>query len=344
MILRLAVPLAITAFGAAAAQNGMVCLPSAPAAQAGSSITLKAEYMTQDGAAVTFKWSATQGQIRLSKGATIWDLRGARPGTAYADADAIINGTKAASCTVELRIEGEQAPSREVPQTSAKAPAPLPPPPPPPAPVVALAPAPAERIAITGRALLAPDQKEPGGFGLYSYILIGAPPAAADRDRYTAVFEAALRLLRPVEELTHYLKASQLNATWIPVKKLPANDPDPKWVVDNYDYSEGAANLVRAGIRNTPGGIYIISVRAPLGHATPARPFLVQDLTHVPAPLASTWVTLFINQAAQEHFWTPNAMDELVARMRLAIALSAEGFPPLRPLWLPGSTSPNRVF
>ncbi len=327
MILRLAATLAITAFGAAA-QNGMVCLPSAPAAQTGSSITLKAWYAAQEGATATFKWSATEGKVRLSKGATIWDLHGARPGTAYADADAIVNGAKAASCTVELRVEGEQAPpSREVPQTSTSTPAP--PPPPPPAPAPGPAPAPPERIAITGRALLVPDQKEPDGFGLYSYILIGAPPAAADRDRYTAVFEAALRLLRPVNELAHYLKISQLNATWIPVKSLPANDPDPKWLVDNYDYSEGAANLVRAGIRNT-AGIYIISVRAPLSHATPMRPFLVQDLSHIPAPLASTWVTLFINQAAQEHFWTPNTIDEMVAKMRLVIALSAEGVPAIK--------------
>ncbi len=327
MIFRLAVSAAIIAFGAAA-QNGMVCLPSTPAAQTGSSVRLKAWYAGPHGATATFQWSATEGKVRFSKGATIWDLHGARPGAAYADADAIVNGAKAASCTVELRIEGEQPPpSREVPGTSAPAPPPAPPPPPP---APGAAPAPGQHTAISGRAFLAPDQKEPEGFGLYSYILIGAPPAAADRDRYTAVFEAALRLLRPVNELAHYLKTSQLNATWIPVKALPANDPDAKWVVDNYDYSEGAANLVRAGMRNTAGAIYIISVPAPLSHATPMRPFLVQDLSHVPAALASTWVTLFINQAAQEHFWTPNTVDEMVAKMRLAIALSAEGVPAIK--------------
>jgi hypothetical protein len=89
-------------------------------------------------------------------------------------------------------------------------------------------------------------------------------------------------------------------------------------------------NLVRTGVRGNTAAIYIVSVREPLSRGNPAPPFLVQDLSHVPATLASTWVTLFMNQAAQEHFWSPNTIDELVAKMRLAIALTAEGVPEIK--------------
>jgi hypothetical protein len=185
-------------------------------------------------------------------------------------------------------------------------------------------------VAISGRAFLSPGQTEPDGFGLYSYILFSAPPAAADRDRYAAIFEAALRLMRPVDDLARALKPSQLNATWLPVKNGPLSDPDAKWLVDNYDYTVGAVNLVRAGVRRNTAGIYIVSVRTPLSRGNAAPPLLVQDLSHVPGTLASTWVTLFINQAAQEHFWDANTMDGLVAKMRLAIALTAEGVPEIK--------------
>jgi hypothetical protein len=320
MIVRFAVCLAVCLSGAvfsASAASDLVCLPSAPSAQAGSSVTLTAWYDAAGSAAPKFKWSVTEGRVRSDKGVTLWDLGTAHPGTAYADVEAIVNGAKAASCSVELHIEGKQ-PDRT--RSTPDAPIPLPAPPPPTAgPVVA-----------TSRAFLPAGQVEPEGFGLYSYILIGAPPAPADRDRYAAIFEATLRLMRPVDQLARALKTSQLNATWLPVKSLPDSDPDAKWLVDNYDYAQGAVDLVRAGIRGNPTGIYIVSARTPLSRATPAPPFLVQDLSHVPAALASTWVALFINQAAQEHFWNTNTMDGMVAKMRLAIALTAEGVPAIK--------------
>jgi hypothetical protein len=50
----------------------------------------------------------------------------------------------------------------------------------------------------------------------------------------------------------------------------------------------------------------------------------------VPASLASTWITVFMNQAAQERFWNSNTIEGLLAKMRLVIALTAEGVPPVK--------------
>ena len=285
----------------AAAQAEMVCLPSAPSARIGSSVTLNAWYRAATGVKPEFKWSVTTGAIHSENGVTTWDLKGADPGTTYADVDAMVNGAKAATCEIQLVVEGE-VPAHRGPGAANPA------------------------IQMSGRGFLAPGQPEPDGFGLYSYILFASRPAPADRDRYIAILDAALRLLKPTNDLVTRIKAFQLNSTWLPVTSLPASDPDAKWLVDNYDYTSAAVFLARAGIRN-PEAVYIVSVRAPLSKAAPTPPFLKQDLSHVPADLASTWVTLFINQAAQERFWDSNTFAGIVAKMRLAIALTAQGVP-----------------
>jgi len=296
-MIRLAVSLVIVV---ASAQAEMVCLPSAPSAQVGSSVTLNAWYGGAKGVKPEFKWSVTTGAIHSENGVTTWDLKGADPGATYADVDAMVNGAKAATCEIQLvvEVEGEEPKHR----------------------------GPGATIQMSGRGFLTASQSEPDGFGLYSYILFGSRPAAADRDRYIAILDAALRLLKPTNDLVTRIKAFQLNSTWLPITSLPASDPDSKWLVDNYDYTSAAVFLARAGIKN-PDAIYLLSVRSPLSKAAPTPPFLKQDLSHVPADLASTWVTLFINQAAQERFWDSNTFAGVVAKMRLAIALTAQGVP-----------------
>jgi hypothetical protein len=296
-MIRLAVSLVIVV---GAAQAEMVCLPSVPSAQVGSSVTLNAWYGGAKGVKPEFKWSVTTGAIHSENGVTTWDLKGADPGATYADVDAMVNGAKAATCEIQLvvEVEGDEPKHR----------------------------GPGATIQMSGRGFLTASQSEPDGFGLYSYILFGSRPASADRDRYIAILDAALRLLKPTNDLVGKIKPFQLNSTWLPVTSLPASDPDSKWLVDNYDYTSAAVFLARAGIKN-PDAIYILSVRSPLSKAAPTPPFLKQDLSHVPADLASTWVTLFINQAAQERFWDSNTFAGVVAKMRLAIALTAQGVP-----------------
>lgn len=293
-MIRLAVSLAIVA---STAHAEMVCLPSAPSARVGSLITLSAWYRSPDGAKPEFKWTVTSGSLHSGNGVTTWDLKGVESGLAYADVDAMVNGAKAATCEIQLVVEGAVQAHRGP-----------------------------GAILMSGRGFVIPSQAEPDGFGLYSYILFASRPAPADRDRYVAILDAALRLLKPTNDLVTRVKAFQLNSTWLPVKSLPASDPDAKWLVDNYDYSAAAVFLARAGIRD-PDAIYILSVRSPLSNGAPKPPFLKQNLSHVPADLASTWVNLFINQAAQERFWDSNTFAGVVAKMRLAISLTAQGVP-----------------
>jgi hypothetical protein len=309
MIARVVAIIALAAF-AAAADEEMVCLPSAPSAAAGTSVVLNAWNSGRE-VSPKYEWTVSAGSVRSENGVTTWDLKGVHAGTANADVNAIVNGAKVASCSLELRVYDEHPDAkRTIPQASPSGAG--------------------GGVATSGRAFLVSGGNEGDGFGLYSYLLIGAPPSAADRNAYLAVFEAALRLMRPVGELSRALKSSQLNATFIPVKKSPDAEPDPQWLVNNYDYSAGTEMLVRAGIRGNASGVYIVSVRAPLSRGSPAPPFLVQDLSHVPPSLASTWVTLFINQAAQERFWNTNTIDGLVAKLRLAIAVTAEGVPSVK--------------
>jgi hypothetical protein len=281
----------------AAAHAEMVCLPSVPSAQMGSSVTLSAWYRSPDNPKAELKWTVTSGTLDFRNGVTTWDLKGVEPGSVFADVDAVVNGAKAATCEIQLVVEGKVQAHRSP-----------------------------GAVVMTSRGFLGPSQPEPDGFGLYSYILFGSRPASADRDRYIAILDAALRLLKPTNDLVGKIKPIQLNSTWLPVTSLPASDPDSKWLVDNYDYTSAAVFLARAGIRN-PDAIYILSVRSPLSKGAPTPPFLKQDLSHVPAELASTWVTLFINQAAQERFWDSNTFAGVVAKMRLAIALTAQGVP-----------------
>jgi len=294
-MIRLAVSLLIAT---AAGQAEMVCLPSVPSAQVGSSVTLNAWYRSPDGAKPEFKWSVTTGAVRSENGVTSWDLKGAAAGTGYADVDAVVSGSKVATCEIQLVVEGRVQMHR----------------------------GPGAAVVMSGRGFLAAGQSEAEGFGLYSYILFASRPAPADRDRYVAILDAVLRMLKPTNDLTTRVKAFQLNSTWLPVTSLPKSDPDAKWLVDNYDYTSAAVDLARFGIHN-PDAVYIVSLKAPLSKAEPAPPFLKQDLSHVPAELASTWVTLFINQAAQERFWDSNTFAGVVAKMRLAIALTAQGVP-----------------
>jgi hypothetical protein len=318
MIARLSICV-IGAVFAGAAQSVIVCVPSAPAAKVGTSVTLSAWYTPPAGARPEFRWSVTTGSVRVGKDATVWDLKNARAGAASADVDALVDGVKIASCSLEVRIQGEQADkSRTTPSSSGEGAIALP------------SPGPAPGVVMSGRAFLTRGQTEPAGFGLYSYILFGSPPSAAERDQYVAIFDATLRLMRPLSDLAGALKPAQLNATFLPLKTLPTSDPDGKWLVDNYDYSVAAADLARAGIRGDTAGAYIVSVRTPLSQGSAAPPLLIQNLSHVPPSLASTWVTIFLNQAAQERFWNSNTIDGLLAKMRLAIALAAEGAPQIK--------------
>jgi hypothetical protein len=90
-------------------------------------------------------------------------------------------------------------------------------------------------------------------------------------------------------------------------------------------------------------GPYIVSTLTPLSQeGSMEGPRLFQDLSRVPPHLVATWVTEFLNQAAQERFWEERSGRALALRMRLAVGILGTGLPEVRKAvddwvaWLPG--------
>jgi hypothetical protein len=285
-------------------EPGVACNPSSPAAVAGSSVGLNVWFQAPRGTSIRYQWKADAGSVvKARNGSAVWNLKRVSPGEHSTDVDVIVNGKKAASCSIYVLVTREDpALTRGVPDRQGGS-------------------------ELTGRAFLIEGKRELPDFALYSYLLFSAPPSTSDVSRYQAVAEAILRLMRPLDDLARTLKPSQLNTTFIPVIKAPTGDPNAKWLLDNYDYTAATILLQRAGIGPGSTGPYIVSVRAPLSEQRATAPFLVQDLSHVPAQLASSWVMLFLNQAAQERFWDQNTTANMVLRLRLALAVIAEGVP-----------------
>jgi hypothetical protein len=185
----------------------------------------------------------------------------------------------------------------------------------------------------TGRMLLPAKQLEAEGYGLYSYLLFGAPPEDDDRERYLQAIAVYLRLiphLAALEKEDYGFKPRELNVIYLPIlEALPPENQDvtPEWVLAHYDYTR-----VRALMRALPGsnraGPYLLSTLRPLGQTTVTpEQYLFQDLSAVPPRLVSLWVGEFLNQATQQNFWEEKTAAMLSLRMRTTIAQLARALP-----------------
>ena len=190
------------------------------------------------------------------------------------------------------------------------------------------------RGLLSGRAFLVPDEREPQGYGLYSYLLFETPPKdEVERGRYLKALEAYLRILPPMEELERHKRRSQLNITLIPAKRaveLPADVGEPKRaaqiaesVLAAYDYARAKVLLDGFGKDVTRSGPYVIS-RMP-GAIGATRLFL--DMSHVAPSLVWDWTRTFCWLAAQERSWSEVAIQKLALNTRNAIAVAAKNTP-----------------
>jgi hypothetical protein len=59
-------------------------------------------------------------------------------------------------------------------------------------------------------------------------------------------------------------------------------------------------------------------------------PYLVQDLSSVPASLALAWTKEFLSQTAQERFWDERTVPMLGLKMRTTIRVLAGGLSSVR--------------
>jgi hypothetical protein len=185
----------------------------------------------------------------------------------------------------------------------------------------------------SGKGFLPSGEKETPGFGLYSYLLMGAPPIESTHARYVKVIEAYLKLLPAIEALKRNIRAKEINAAYLPVDMKAPREMSTAWILAHYDYARARA-LLRLIPGNLRQGPYFVSSLTPLSGKT-AMPdqYLFQNLSSIPATpndLAAWWVRAFMNQAAQERFWDANAGYRLALKMRTVLAILSVGLPDVR--------------
>jgi len=128
---------------------------------------------------------------------------------------------------------------------------------------------------ISGRNYLYVDQKEPEGFGLYSYVLLPERPSN-DRmkKRFAELYKAFSRTMESAKDyLAMGVDKEDINLTYWMLRlndkdteqKLSAKDED--FFVENYDYVR--ARIILSHIKGLNGsGPFIVSYSVPLGSGT----------------------------------------------------------------------------
>jgi hypothetical protein len=275
----------------------LACSPETPIVPVDGSVLLRAWAGQEPRPTAQYTWTATAGAIQGQGRQVRWSLKGVQSGIFVAEVKLHEATEPSAVCSIRVIVfEPERG---------------------------------SEVKRETGRSFLVKGAKEASGYGLYSYLLLGSRPTDATRDRYLKTLQAYLGIINDISDLEDYVTAHEaLNITYLPVGVAPEHSPTAVWLLEHYDYARA-----RVYLDLLPGsakdGIYLVSCSKALsGGSNP--PYLFQDLSTVPvAPedLVSPWVKEFLNQAAQQQFWEPRTMENLVLKLRTTIAVLAIGLP-----------------
>lgn len=243
-----------------------------------------------------YQWTVTAGRVTATGAQIAWDLAGVSSGVHAAVVRLAESSGASPECVVRVAVRPE----------------------------------PQETVAW----LLVSGRSETRGYGLYSYLLLGARPSAATRTRYTSVLDTVWRLVPDLVSLEQYLGPQAMNVTYIPLVRAPTTTVTTEWLLDQYDYAS-ARTVLRVLKGAHRDGPYILSLLKPVSGAegccgTLAGPYLFQDLSAVPPDLAAAWVKEFLNQAAQERVWEPRTGAGLALRLRLTVGIAAAGMPEVR--------------
>lgn len=282
---------------AAAEPIPLACSAERPSVALGETVALHAWAVAASGRRLTYSWAATAGHIEERGAEARWSLAELRPGTYAATVN--VSGAEGTPTECLLRVivrrdVDSRGPARE-----------------------------------TGRSLLLPGRNEDGGYGLYSYLLLGSPPSEAARERYLKALEAFVSLIPDISSLEEYVQRQELNVAYLPVRATPDRPPSAAWALDSYDYAR-ARVLLRNVTRPNREGPYLLAALKPLTSAGVPGPYLFQDLSAVPPHLAASWVKEFLNQAAQERFWEERKAVQLASRMRVTVGILGTGLPEVR--------------
>ena len=276
----------------------LACTGDQPTVRAGDAVTLRAWYLAAPGARPSYAWTATAGTLAASGETARWTLDAALPGSYRAEARVTEAARTPVVCSLTVIVRGADDAWRAGPEA--------------------------------GFAFLLAGQQETPGYGLYSYLLLGAAPDESTQDRYLRTLDSYLRKMPHLTRLEQYLSPDQLNATYLPLTIPPGRELSARWLLDHYDFARA-----RVVLRQLPGnlrrGPYFVSALRPLGKPSQdVREYLLQDLSTVPPHLIDSWVVEFLNQSAQERFWRVSTVEQLSLKIRTIIGVLSIGLPHVR--------------
>src|SRR5262249_37575174 len=287
----------------AAGPIDVACSPDAPTIDLDGGVLLSAWVSSSSRESLRYVWDAPVGRLESRGHQARWELGGLRRGV-YAAA-VRVSAAAGASEECVMRVVVRQ-------DSGSRGPGPTP-------------------ARETGSALLVPAGRETEGYGLYSYLLLGAPPAGSARERSLKAIDAFWSVLPGITALEQSVPRAELNIAYVPVTGAPRGTASAEWIVDNYDYARARSLLRLLGGAHRDGP-YLLSTLKPLGSAGPATPerFLFQDLSNVPPQLAASWVKEFLNQAAQQRFWDERTGATMALKLRVTVAVLGEGLPEVK--------------
>jgi hypothetical protein len=285
-----------------AAPSVVACSAEPPVVAHGGAVLLRAWAAGPGGQVTRYAWEAPVGRVEGEGPQVRWDLAGLRAGVYAAAVQARDAAGASTECVVRVAVRQD---------------------------VGGRAPGPARPIAReTGSALLPAGAREGEGYGLYSYLLLGAPPTAATRERQLKTLDAFWSVVPAIHALEQYVPKAELNVAYAPVTDTPAGTASAEWILERYDFAR-ARSLLRLLSGDHREGPYLVSTLKPLGGAAPEQ-LLFQDLSNVPPHLAAAWVKEFLNQAAQERFWDQRSGARLALKLRVTVGILGEGLPEVR--------------
>jgi hypothetical protein len=289
----------------------IICLTEQPAIVEGEAAILKVWARTLDSQPIPLHWQVTEGHIEGQGAEVRWDLSAVKvePKEGRKELVAIAKATDPkrheARCAVEVFVGKKESvkPDRGTIR--------------------------GENL-LSGRRYLLPGESPEPGYGLYSYLLLGAPPRDKEETaRYLKMIEAYLVVLQDVDEyMQRHVRPSKLNATFIPLKRTPeSGNSNSEWasnVLAAYDYA--TAQILLGGLDEPyQEGPYLISALKPFSETNTV--YLVEDLTGVVPELAWDCVRLFTYLAAQERSWSEKSLQRLSVSVRNLIAVGGRVAP-----------------
>ena len=141
---------------------------------------------------------------------------------------------------------------------------------------------------LAARAFLIAGRPEDAEYRIYSYVLLGSPPDAANLSRDQAVLRAYLALDPAALLLDQKAEPADLNVVYLPLLDLPPPSPSASWLLAHYDYERARLLLGAAGGGNSQHP-YLASYTSPLSPkpVIDENRLLLQDLSANPADLRS---------------------------------------------------------